>query len=86
MDFGDLELWFVVGSQHLYGPEVLREVEDHARNIAERLSASSHIPLKVVCQPVMTGSDSIHRLFLHANSANHCVGVITWIVCFHGYV
>src|SRR6185437_5639465 len=82
MDFGDLELWFVVGSQHLYGPEVLREVEDHARKIAERLSASSHIPLKVLCQPVMTSSDSIHRLFLDANSATHCVGVIVWMHTF----
>lgn len=82
MDFGNLELWFVVGSQHLYGPEVLKEVEVHARKIAERLSASSHIPLKVVCQPVMTGSDSIHQLFLDANSANHCIGVITWMHTF----
>jgi L-arabinose isomerase len=82
MDFGDLELWFVVGSQHLYGPEVPKQVEDHAGKIAERLSASSHIPLKVVCQPVMTGSDSIHRLFLDANSADHCVGVITWMHTF----
>jgi L-arabinose isomerase len=82
MNFGDLELWFVVGSQHLYGSEVLKEVEAHARAIADRLSASSHIPLKVVCQPVMTGSDSIHRLFLDANSATHCVGVITWMHTF----
>ena len=82
MDFGDLELWFVVGSQHLYGPEVLREVEDHARKIAEHFSASSRIPLKVVCQPVMTGSDSIHQLFLDANSANRCIGVITWMHTF----
>lgn len=82
MDFGNLELWFVVGSQHLYGPEVLREVEDHARKIAEHFSASSHIPLKVVCQPVMTGSDSIHQLFLDANSANRCIGVIAWMHTF----
>ncbi len=82
MNFENLELWFVVGSQRLYGPEALKQVEAHARVIAERLSASSHVPLKVVCQPVMTNSDSIHRLFLEANSATKCAGVMVWMHTF----
>jgi L-arabinose isomerase len=82
MDFEKLELWFVAGSQHLYGPEVLQQAHAHARAIAEHLSASPHIQVIIVPKPVMTGSDSIHRLCLDANSSEHCLGVIAWMHTF----
>ena len=81
-DFSKLELWFVTGSQHLYGPEVLETVQNHAVEIAKELAGSSLIPIKVVAKPVMTGSDAIQQLCLEANSSKNCVGLITWMHTF----
>jgi L-arabinose isomerase len=80
--FGDLEVWFVTGSQHLYGPETLKKVEEHSNTIARALGASPEMPVKVLSKPVMTGSDAIHQLCLEANSSKHCVGLITWMHTF----
>jgi len=82
IDLANLEVWFVPGSQHLYGPEVLKDVEKHSIAIAGALSASPNIPVKIVCKPVMTGSDSIHQLCLDANSSKNCLGLITWMHTF----
>jgi len=82
IDLANLEVWFVPGSQHLYGPEALRDVEEHSIAIAGALSASTHIPVKIICRPVMTSSDSIHQLCLDANGAKNCVGLITWMHTF----
>jgi len=82
IDLANLEVWFVTGSQHLYGPEVLKKVESHAAAIASAFAASSQIPVKIVPKPVMTGSDSIHQLCLDANRSRSCVGLITWMHTF----
>jgi L-arabinose isomerase len=79
---GDLEAWFVAGSQHLYGDVVLKQVQEHAGLIARALGASPEIPVKIVAKPVMTDSESIHKLCLEANSANNCVGLIAWMHTF----
>src|ERR1700722_11791557 len=80
--FGDLEAWSVTGSQHLYGPDVLKTVEQHAGTIAKSLAGSPEIPVKVVPKPVMTGSESIHQLCLEASSSEKCVAVIAWMHTF----
>jgi L-arabinose isomerase len=80
--FGDLEAWFVTGSQHLYGPEVLKTVQLHADTIANTLGASPEIPVKIVPKPVMTGSESIQQLCLEANSSGKCVALIAWMHTF----
>ena len=82
IDFANLEAWFVVGSQHLYGPETLRKVEEHATTIARALGASPQMPVKIVCKPVMTGSDSIYQLCLDANRSKNCIGLIVWMHTF----
>lgn len=82
IDLANLEAWFVVGSQHLYGPDTLQQVEAHATIIAKALGSSSQIPVKIVCKPVMTGSESIHQLCLDANSSKNCIGLITWMHTF----
>ena len=81
-DFGNLEVWFVTGSQHLYGPETLKKVEEHATTIARGLGASPEIPVSVVAKPVLTNAESILELCLDANRARNCVGVITWMHTF----
>jgi L-arabinose isomerase len=82
INFDNLQVWFVTGSQHLYGPETLKKVEEHARTISQGLASSPQIPAKVIVKPVMTGSDSIHQLCLEANSAKNCVGIIAWMHTF----
>ena len=82
IDLSSLEAWFVTGSQHLYGSETLKAVEQHSTTIARALSESSLIPVKIVAKPVMTSSESIQQLCLDANSSKNCIGLITWMHTF----
>jgi L-arabinose isomerase len=82
IDFSNLEVWFVTGSQHLYGPETLRKVEEHAATIARGIAASPQVPVKIVYKPVMTSGDSIRQLCLDANSSSNCIGLIAWMHTF----
>ncbi|WP_199621652.1 L-arabinose isomerase [Paenibacillus alkalitolerans] len=76
------QFWFVTGSQHLYGPETLKQVEEHSRRITEGLDADNAIPFKVVFQPVLTTPDAIRRLIIEANADDNCAGIITWMHTF----
>jgi L-arabinose isomerase len=80
--FSNLEVWFIAGSQHLYGPETLRQVEEHSTVMARALGASPQIPVKVVSKPVMTSGESIHQLCQDANNSTNCIGLITWMHTF----
>jgi L-arabinose isomerase len=82
IDLSNLEAWFVTGSQHLYGPETLKKVEQHANSIARTLASSPEMPVKIVAKPVMTNGESIHRLCQDANSSSNCLGLITWMHTF----
>ena len=82
IDLTKLEVWFVTGSQHLYGPEVLETVAAHAREMAESLSGADAVPVDVVFKPVLTTPDAVRRLCLDANAADACVGLITWMHTF----
>jgi L-arabinose isomerase len=73
-----LNVWFITGSQHLYGPETLKQVAAHSQEIAAALNASKAIPVKVVFKPVMTTPDAITKLCQEANNAANCIGLITW--------
>ncbi len=76
------EVWFVTGSQHLYGPKTLEQVAEHSREIAAAFDASQHLPVKVVFKPVLTTPDAIRELCLEANSTKKCIGLITWMHTF----
>ena len=82
IDLSSLEAWFVTGSQHLYGSETLKVVEQHSTTIARALFSSSLIPVKIVVKPLMTSSESIQQLCLDANSSKNCIGLITWMHTF----
>ena len=77
-----LEVWFVTGSQEMYGEETLARVNEHAREVAATLGGDPAIPVRVVETPVMTSADSIRRLCLEANAAEECVGLIVWMHTF----
>jgi len=72
------EIWFVTGSQHLYGPETLKQVAADSGEIAKALDASAHIPAKVVFKPVLVSPESVSELVMAANNTPACVGLIVW--------
>lgn len=76
------EIWFVCGSQHLYGPEPLQQVTANAREVAAGLGASPKLPLKIVMKPLMTTGDEIAKLALEANADPKCAGLILWMHTF----
>jgi L-arabinose isomerase len=82
IDLRHYEVWFVTGSQHLYGPRTLEQVAEHSREIAGFLGNSSHTPVTVVFKPVLTTPEDIRRLCLEANSSDACAGLITWMHTF----
>ena len=82
IDLKGYEVWFVTGSQHLYGPKTLEQVAEHSKEIAAAVGASSHVPVKVVFKPVLTTPDAIRDLCLEANSTKGCVGLVTWMHTF----
>src|SRR5690242_13073658 len=82
IDLKQYEVWFVTGSQHLYGPKTLETVAEHSKEIAASFANSSHIPVNMVFKPVLTTPDSIRELCLEANSAKACVGLVTWMHTF----
>ncbi len=82
IDLKGYEVWFVTGSQHLYGQKTLEQVAKDSREIAASLGASPHVPAQVVFKPVLTTPELIRELCLEANSAKTCVGLITWMHTF----
>jgi L-arabinose isomerase len=72
------EVWFVTGSQHLYGSETLKKVAEHSQEISKGLNAASAIPVKVVFKPVLVTPDAVTELCRAANSATKCIGLIIW--------
>jgi L-arabinose isomerase len=78
----DLEVWFVTGSQQLYGAETLRQVAGQSRAIAGALAAADTIPVSVVWQPVVTTPEEIRRVMLAASQDDNVIGVIAWMHTF----
>ncbi|MTI58401.1 MAG: L-arabinose isomerase [Firmicutes bacterium] len=76
------EVWFVTGSQHLYGEETLDQVAEHSKKIVEFFDEGDRIPVKVIYKPVMTNAEAIRDLVLEANAKKSCIGLITWMHTF----
>ncbi len=77
-----LEVWFVTGSQHLYGEETLRQVDEHSKIIADFFQASPLIPVNVIFKPVVKTPDEIYNICQEANFAPNCIGIIAWMHTF----
>lgn len=80
--FSEKVFWFVTGSQHLYGPETLLQVEEHSKQITDGIDRDSAIPSRLIFKPVLTTPDAIRRLCLDANADDTCAGIITWMHTF----
>ena len=79
---GQLEVWFVTGSQHLYGDDAIRQVGEHAKQIAGALAGRPDIPVRIVPQRVVTTPEEIAGVLQEADSATDCIGVIAWMHTF----
>ena len=78
----NMEVWFVTGSQHLYGTDTLKQVAEDSGKIASALDISPKISQKVIFKPVLTTPDSITELCTEANNLKNCIGLITWMHTF----
>jgi L-arabinose isomerase len=77
-----VEIWYVTGSQHLYGEAVLKKAAANSRKIVEELNGTKRLPLKIVFKPVLTTPDAIRQLCLEANHNPKCAGLILWMHTF----
>ncbi|MBW3070173.1 L-arabinose isomerase [Actinomyces sp. 594] len=80
--FDGKEIWFLTGSQDLYGEETLAQVADQSRQVAAWLDAADAIPVRIVWKPVLKDRDAIRTAMLAANAADACIGVIAWMHTF----
>ncbi|HPG85835.1 MAG TPA: L-arabinose isomerase [Spirochaetales bacterium] len=80
IDLKEYEFWFVVGSQDLYGDQVLKTVDEHSRKMVQSLD--QRLPCRLVWKPVVLGSDEILRLVRAANADPLCAGIVTWMHTF----
>lgn len=74
------QVWFVTGSQHLYGDETLRKVDSHSREIAGFIS--NNMPVSVIYKPVVKSADEIYETCQQANIEKECIGIIAWMHTF----
>lgn len=78
IDLKKLEVWFITGSQHLYGEETLKQVAADSQQIVNALDKSNNIPVRLVFKPVVKTADEIFTTLQEANVAKNCIGIITW--------
>ena len=76
------EIWFLTGSQHLYGKETLEKVAQHSQKIVATLSDCASIPTKIIFKPVLTTPEEITQIVRASNNDDRCVGVIAWMHTF----
>ncbi|HTZ22711.1 MAG TPA: L-arabinose isomerase [Streptosporangiaceae bacterium] len=81
-DYDGFELWFLTGSQGLYGEETLRQVAAQSQQVVATLNAASDVPVRIVWRPVLTDTESIRRAMLDASSDDRVIGVIAWMHTF----
>lgn len=72
------ELWFLTGSQHLYGPETLKQVAKNSTELVDSVNASKALPIKLVFKPVLKTPDEVQQMCAEASHDANCVGVVLW--------
>ena len=77
-----LEVWFVTGSQDLYGAETLQQVAVNAQAIAASLHASEQIPVSVIWKPTVKSPEEIYAICQEANTAKNCISIVAWMHTF----
>ncbi len=81
IDLGHYTLWFVTGSQSMYGDETLRKVAEDSKTIVKYFS-EENLPVQVIYKPVMTNPEAIKTLCMEANMDKKCIGLVLWMHTF----
>jgi len=82
IDLKQSEVWFITGSQHLYGEETLIQVAEHSQQIARSFNNSEQVPVKVVFKPTVKSTEEIYSVIQEANTSKNCIGIIAWMHTF----
>ena len=82
IDLKKFEVWFVTGSQHLYGEETLKQVAEHSKTIAASLNDAKQIPVRIVFKPTVKSPEEIYAVCQEANVARDCIGIVAWMHTF----
>ena len=80
--FKDLEIWWLSGTQLLYGEQVLGQVDAHSTEMIAGINASGNVPVKIVYKGTVKSSEEAERLMKEATACDKCAGVITWMHTF----
>jgi L-arabinose isomerase len=78
----EFEVWFITGSQHLYGEETLKKVAEHSQQIAASLNNAKQVAITVVFKPAVKSPEEIYAICQEANTAKNCIGIIAWMHTF----
>lgn len=81
-DSKQMEVWFITGSQHLYGPKTLEQVDKDSSAIVDGLNQSGKLPVKLIFKPVVKTPDEILDICVQASADKNCLGIITWMHTF----
>lgn len=76
------EVWFLTGSQHLYGEETLKQVASHAQIMVDGFNRAGTIPVTIRFKPLLTTPDEIYAVCQDANTTKNCIGLIAWMHTF----
>lgn len=78
----EYEVWFLTGSQDMYGEKVLRTVEEDSQAVVQQLGRSQRIPVRIQCKPVLTTPHDILKTCREANNTPQCIGIVAWMHTF----
>ncbi len=81
-DLKKFEVWFLTGSQHLYGEETLKQVAAHSKKIVDSFATANKIPVQVKFKPVVKSPEEIYNICMLANTEKKCIGIIAWMHTF----
>ncbi|HWQ97883.1 MAG TPA: L-arabinose isomerase [Clostridia bacterium] len=76
------EIWFIVGSQFLYGPNVLETVAARGQEMAQYIDSQKQIPCRFIYKGTIKTADEIEQLAKEANYSDACCGIVTWMHTF----
>ena len=76
------EVWFLTGTQNLYGDDVLKQVAEQSKEVSDLLAKSVNAPVEIIWKPILKTSDEIRQTMQDASSNNLCIGVIVWMHTF----
>ena len=82
LDNQKLEVWFLTGTQSLYGEQTLETVAQQSKEVSILLATSINSPVDIIWKPILKSPDEIRRAMQDASSNDSCIGVIVWMHTF----